>query len=379
MPKKFDPSPRPARASRLLMTDRPPSPNKSDQCGGGPATGSVDTEKRARQAADVDEAIRDWAQYAQDARRAGLALEVAPTQFCIDRIEAGLEAWLSCRADKPRPSTLRMYQSNLSDFLIYLAHQHLSPAEVKPREIRVFKTFMQSKRAIEEMNQLRSTWHGCPAQLRLTCDDAYSASTIVLKLTIVRLFFSTALERGVLPTNPATEALIGMGKLVRRERSRVQKFKADEVVMLLNACREELASTPLARAKVCRDRAILALGAVHGLRISEIANLDLAHFDPNSGLNGAVVIKDRRVDLTPKMRALIDQWLLYRGLLNPTTIAMFVSLHHGQRGGCRPLLDRLDVRGIRLILDQLQRRLGMKKPGRSFRDLRHAIKPDDFL
>ena len=119
-----------------------------------------------------------------------------------------------------------------------------------------------------------------------------------------------------------------------------------------------------------RDRAMLLLMAIHGLRVSEVAGLTIDGLD----------LEGRRLTVTGKGRKtriihLVDQsvdvlarWLAVRPeLAREGEVAIFVSLHHPDPG------TGLHTASIRYMVDRYLEALGLKREGVSCHALRHSF------
>lgn len=375
-----------------------------------------------RLAQDASMALHEWNEHAVTCRRLSVPIDSNLIHSFVDRIERGIEAWVRLDVDSPSNRTIAEYKSNIRDLLIYLALNDLAPIECGSEDMKAFKMFLQGNGAVAEMERLRARWYGraervlyrfdgrdvvvwalamgavkarsnrSRAQLmrgvlavlgsfetqpRADYREHYSPDTVALKMTVIRVFFNMAIARGVLFANPAMDISVKKSKTSREDKIRSRMFSWDEVKALLDSCSDEAAHSPVEKAKACRDRCMIAMGAVLGLRISEVVGLDIEHFHPSMGESGALFIKggkgnkDRWVDLTEKMKALIEKWLMYRNLTNTTSPALFISLHRGGAENARQPFQRMDARGVRMMFDERQKALGIKREGRSFHGLRH--------
>src|SRR3989304_3774237 len=121
-------------------------------------------------------------------------------------------------------------------------------------------------------------------QARSERQTAYSKGTGGLKLTGTRVFFKMGLARQAVFLNPALDISGPKDKTQRRDRIRSRYFSDQEVRLLLSTCDPN-------HPKDIRDKTLMALACVQGLRISELSGLDLEDFNPSIGKSGALQIR----------------------------------------------------------------------------------------
>jgi site-specific recombinase XerD len=245
----------------------------------------------------------------------------------------------------------------------------------------------KSKLAARQAKQAVERCRGCLALIlvlvrsyenmpRRTRFERYSSETISLRITLTRSFWKAALKRQAVFENPLSDVKVVKSETNRRDQVLNRRFSDDEVAALLADCAEERCRSPYERAKAARDKALIALPAVLGLRVSEVNELDVSDYNRSEGEFGTLYIRgdrDRAMALTEKTQAVLDSHLAYRTLLNPATPAMFVTMNHGARiDGAQPG-ERISTRAIRDMFDERQRALNMKRPGRSVHGLRHRF------
>jgi integrase/recombinase XerC len=219
---------------------------------------------------------------------------------------------------------VRAYESDLSQYLAFLAtHVNRRVSELTP----------------EHLDHLGA--RGFIADLNKRGNAKASAAR---KLSAIRAFGRYLRREGVIESDPA--ALVGTP---RRETRIPNHLAVDEMAKLLDA---PDTSAPLGR----RDQAILELFYASGLRLSELAGLDL----DDVNLSGRVVRvlgkgrKERIVPFNPTAAAAIRAWLNDREqfLRNPGRPAA-----HRRGRQAEPLF--LNYRGGRLstrFVDKIVRR-----------------------
>lgn len=155
--------------------------------------------------------------------------------------------------------------------------------------------------------------------------------TVQRRLAGARSFFDYLESEGAIRHNPARGV-----KAPRPPRSLPQTLDLDQVTRLLDIQDRD--------AVACRDRAILELMYSSGLRLAELAGLDLGGVDMHEGLI-RVTGKGRKTRILPVGRKAIDAlkaWVQRRGgLAAPGENALFVG-----------------VRGRRISASSIQSRLG---------------------
>lgn len=226
-----------------------------------------------------------------------------------DRIDSFVEYLAAERGASPE--TIRAYASDLSQFAEWLEDRGeggIDPATIGIEHLRGF--------------------------VAAKFDDAKAAS-IARKISCLRTFFNYLVKKRLVKHNPAE--LLSTPKV----RTPLKNYlSVDEVFTLLDGARPE---GPLGH----RDMAMWEIGYGCGLRISEIAGLDLRDVDLDEGWVRTVGKgdKERQVPLGRKAEQALKRYLSVRGeLLTPETPDGAVFLNH--RGG------RLTTRSIRRLFKQ---------------------------
>ena len=232
------------------------------------------------------------------------------------------------------PETVRSYHAHAGQFVAWCADQGLNPAEATEGDLERYRVHLVGL--------------------------GYERGTIAVKLSVVRRLYQAATWRGLRADNPAA------GLKAPKERT----ARAERVKYLPLAGFRELLNAPdKATIKGKRDRAILALLGYHGLRVSEVAGLEVdgLHLgDPAWLTVTGKGNKARQVYLTTKTRQTLETWLAVRpGGAGHRRV--FVTLDN--RTGGEPLSDR----SIRRMVDVHLEALGLKEDGVSCHSLRHSF------
>ncbi|HYW44509.1 MAG TPA: tyrosine recombinase XerC [Bryobacteraceae bacterium] len=205
--------------------------------------------------------------------------------------------------------TTSAYRGDLRQFLEYLSPPGLAPPDPGDIDVLVLRE-----------------WMG-----RLYRDHS-EAVTIRRKLAAVRGLFRFMLREGVVRVNTA--------KLVRTPKA-PKKLPEVMTAEQTNRLIDDVAAGKLERPLPERDRAIFELLYGCGLRVSELAGLNLEDLDRSQGwlrVRGKGR-KERQVPLPGKAAGALERWLGERPVVRDEAA---VFLNH--RGG------RLTVQGIRLIV-----------------------------
>lgn len=184
-----------------------------------------------------------------------------------------------------------------------------------------------------------------PALSRFLADEhrrGLAASSLARMLAAIRAFARWGLKHGVFERDPA--AGVHAPKLRRRLPATLDVDEAARLVEL------EAGGDPLA----LRDRALLELIYSSGLRLAEIAALDVGDLDLGEGLvrvtgKGS---KTRVVPVGSRARAALQAWLKARlALAAPEAKAVFIS-RRGRRLARRSIEARVALWGRRRGLDR---------------------------
>ena len=236
------------------------------------------------------------------------------------------------------PNTCRAYRNDLEQFIAFLGDAYkgrqeegneINVRDVDDIVIRSYLAFLYKK------NQ---------------------KSTIARKLSALRSFFRFLVKRGAIDTNPAESVLTPKrGKAVPRY------LPVDEVFRLLDGVKGE-------SVLALRNRAILETLYSTGVRVAELAGMDVGDVDFDKGFV-RVIGKGNKERLTPigeKALACIRAYLDKRGKAGESGINGSAPLLVNSRGG------RLTTRSIARLLEKVVRQLGVMHPV-SPHGLRHTF------
>ncbi len=231
----------------------------------------------------------------------------------------------------------------LDRFITYLVvERNASPYTARNyrREVGEFLRFLKGE-AISSLQEV-DRQHLFRYLLWLNAGD-YAKASIRRRISELRSFFKWLVREGVLKSNPV-EA-ISAPKMPKRLP---RYLKPEEIGAIMQA---PDTSQPLGQ----RNRAILEILYATGVRVSELAGLDLASLDRAKGemrVRGKGG-KERIVLLGQPARDALDLYLREgrpKLLKGKRTSALFLNR----------LGERLSVRGVQLMLDRCARKAGLR-------------------
>lgn len=228
------------------------------------------------------------------------------------------------------PHTIRNYASDLYQFHHYLTHTTAGEQRPAPE--------------LEQIDHLTIREF-----LGVLYQKKNRKSSIARKLASLRSFMKYLAGQGVIPTNPAKNVASP-----KQEKSLPDYLTADVMAELLEAPRTE-------RKFGARDQAIIELFYATGIRVSELAGLDMDDLDLEGGYV-RVVGKGRKERIVPFGRKAAEAIRAYLGTRH--------ELRASDRGsGVTPAGDavflnfrgrRLTTRGLARIVDRLVVRLAQR-------------------
>jgi integrase/recombinase XerC len=214
------------------------------------------------------------------------------------------------------PETLRAYENDLAQFGTFLAEEHLQGPPPAPEELDAIAV------------------RGFVAHLHRA---GLKKTSIARKLSAVRSFLDHAVREGRTEANPGKDV-----PTPRQPKPLPKTLTVDEMFNLLE-------HIPASDEAGIRDRAILEFLYATGIRVGELARLDLEDVD----FSGGVVRvfgkgrKERMVPFGSKAHAALRRWLecssAWRHSGSPSPEALFLNFRDG---------GRLTDRSVRRILDR---------------------------
>ena len=207
------------------------------------------------------------------------------------------------------PQTIRAYAADLHQFVEFLSPPELDPPELRAIDVLILREWLAG-----------------------LYRDQLSAVTIRRKLAAVRGLFRFLLREGVVPVNVA--------RLVRTPKA-PKKLPDVMTAEQVNVLIDGVGASQLERPHPARDRALFEILYGCGLRISELAGLNLEDVDRAEGwlrVRGKGR-KERQVPLPGKAAAALERYLAERPVVKDERA---VFLNHRR--------SRLSDRGMRDIV-----------------------------
>lgn len=238
--------------------------------------------------------------------------------------------------------TLNTYRRQVQQFVDWCDRQKIHPAEVTKDDIKHYRRWMIEKKK-------------------------FKPATVALKLSVVKRFYQAAVEKGLIPINPAVGVKPPREK--RDPAERITYLEKTEVETLLEAIPND------GTLKAVRDKALLAIMALEGPRTVELHRANISDVVKQGGNLGIRVEGKRNIRIVPLTSDIANILMNYLDAreengetLKPSS-PLFIAV--GNRAGGK----RISRRGIRLIVDYYLKQTALKQtPGRtiSAHSLRHT-------
>jgi site-specific recombinase XerD len=263
------------------------------------------------------------------------AADLAPTPADLDAAFARFLR-LDVAAGDATPDTIRSYRAQVAAWVAWCRDNAIDPASADTDHVKLYRQDLVA--------------------------DGYELSTIATKLSILRRFYAAAQAAGLRQDNPAA------GIRPPRQKKAAQDFgylSEVELTLLFRSAPPSDEEGPL------RDRALLALFGLQGLRTVEIerANTDdLQHRADGWALLVRGKYHDRLVYLRPDVAEALNSYLETRDkvVADRDGTPLFTAVGNRAHG------HRITRRGIRFVVDGYLRRADLKRDGLSDHALRHT-------
>jgi len=235
--------------------------------------------------------------------------------------------------------TVKSYAAGLEHFLAWCVRQDINPEKAGRTEIERYRSRLASE---------------------------FARATIKLRLIPVRLLYEALQRSGRRLDNPAAYVRAPRDRTKPAQAVTRKALEPAEVTRFVSAL-----SVP-DTIHGSRDRAIILLMLLQGLRAHEVAGLLNDNVDLDAFNHVEIHGKGRKwrtVVLCRMMREAMIRWSRYRGKMGMAW-PLFYSLESPRIGDSDP--KPLSVRTIERITDKYLRAAGLKRKGRSAHSLRHT-------
>ena len=234
--------------------------------------------------------------------------------------------------------TLKTYQNQIQTWLTWCSENCVLPRQA----------------AIEDVKNWR----------RDLIDIGSKSSTISLKLTTIRRFYQSAVDRGLIESNPV--ANIRAPKDRRAKKEQVKHLSAGEAELLFRAMPSG------SEVKALRDRAMVGLMALEGLRRVEIVRACVSDIEGHAQEMRLLIHgkgKERYVYPREDTTAALADYLASRGSIDEDDQGepLFVQIRKGGH-----IEGRISRQGVNSIIDHYLIKAGLKRQGLSCHALRHT-------
>lgn len=263
-------------------------------------------------------------------------------------LEEIVRTWLTSEVANgdPREDTIASYKTNLAHWFRWCEANRVNAGAPSRQNIEAFRAELIAA--------------------------GLEASTIGVKLTVVRRFYQSAKDRGIIPHNPAAGVKPPMDRRVKNRKKTLTNGQAERLL-------EALPASDTLKGK--RDRLVIALMLLEGLRRVELHRANDS--DVEEGLLGPQLlvhgkIRDRYKYPRKDTMAILDEYLACRGPVPTET-----CLIHRQQEVVTPMIcsinkagkpgGRISRIGLNYIIDGYLGKAGIKRDQLSCHALRHTF------
>lgn len=236
------------------------------------------------------------------------------------------------------PDTVKAYVREVAQFVRWCEQSGLQPEHARRVHIEAYREFLKA--------------------------EGMKASTRQHKMSIVRRFYEGAVKHGLMDVNPA--ASVKGGKDLTAPLEKMKSLTGGALAVLLSRIPGDSLSGR-------RDRAVVGLMAIHGLRRVEVHRLNHEDIHIESADSAYMMVlgkgrKIRRVYLRPDTLAALENYTrakMEAGL----SLTEAVFLAHGPRTRG----ERISRRSLNWIVDKYLDEAKLKREGVSCHALRHTF------
>ncbi|WP_020678113.1 tyrosine-type recombinase/integrase [Geopsychrobacter electrodiphilus] len=234
--------------------------------------------------------------------------------------------------------TLKTYQSQIQTWLTWCSENSVYPGQATTEDVKNWRKDL--------------------------IDTGAKPSTISLKLTTVRRFYQSAVDRRLIENNPATNVRAPKDRRAKKEQ--IKHLSAGEAELLFRAVPSG------GGVKALRDRAMVGLMALEGLRRVEIVRACVSDIEGNAQEMRLLIHgkgKERYVYPREDTAAALTDYLITRGSVveDEQGDPLFVQIRKGGH-----IEGRISRQGVNSVIDHYLLKAGLKRQGLSCHALRHT-------
>jgi integrase/recombinase XerC/integrase/recombinase XerD len=237
-----------------------------------------------------------------------------------------------------RADTVRTYKVHFQQWVNWCLLQGLTPSTATESDVKAYRQSL--------------------------LEDGKKHSTISLKLTIIRRFYDAAKKKGYIDTNPAEDVKPPKDRAAGQDSMRY--LRAGELELLIRALPTQKG------VKALRDRAMVALMALEGLRVVEVHRANITDIEEVSGGVARILVhgkgKDAFIYPSDNTLRVLREYLSCLGEVPADEIGVPLFTAVGNRAGGK----RITRDGVRNVIEFYLKKADLKRPGFSCHVLRHT-------
>ena len=256
-------------------------------------------------------------------------------------------------------------QSDVMDAFADFLRLDVANGDASPDTVRVYKTHVGAWAKWCRENDIdasNATANHVKLYRQHLVTTGYKSSSIGTKLTIIRRFYAAVVNNGLRPDNPAAGVRAPRDKRASDDFHYLSEVDYTLLLRAVGRRKDE---------KTLRDKAIVAMMGLQGLRTVEIERACVEDLKPNGDVISLLVRgknHDRIVYLRPDVTEVLNDYLASRKDVIPDDDGKPLFTACGNRAGGQ----RISRRGVHQVVDFYLKKADLKRPGISDHALRHT-------
>lgn len=229
--------------------------------------------------------------------------------------------------------TIVNYKSQVKLFLQWCIDNQVNPLLADKYHIRAFRSYLIERK--------------------------FAASTIALKLQVVKRFYDALIDRRLTSHNPAKNVKAPINRRTNLKVNYLSQEQFEKLLVLTSG------DDP----KQLRDRAMICLMGLQGLRTVEVQKLNFGHF-VSKGNNRFIKVSSKRAEREIKLREDIWQLILLhlKGKRLSSSLPIFCSMSGNSYG------RRISRDGIRRTVNHYLSQIGVRGKGIEIQLSNHSLR-----